>query len=200
MGKMLYTPKHIEEIPKIIRNTADKGEKLAVRGFSTQYPCPETASELRTTNLDWLDEGTEGDLTIIAGAGCKFSYLRSALGNIAKEWPDYSGSVGGCICGDKNIPAFQFIYPRVMGISVVIADGEIIKLGSKCVKDVAGYRIFPLFFRSAGKIGIVCEVIVNCAPIHRDYSLRNSKASAGIAKNKDNLNLLDIFNPNGLFV
>ncbi len=38
----------------------------------------------------------------------------------------------------------------VMGLEVVLTTGEIVKTGSKCVKDVAGYNLTELFVGSEG--------------------------------------------------
>ena len=46
----------------------------------------------------------------------------------------------------------------VMGLEVVLPDGEIMWMGNKCVKDVAGYSLKDLFIGSEGTLGIITEV------------------------------------------
>jgi glycolate oxidase len=52
----------------------------------------------------------------------------------------------------------------VMGLEVVLPNGEIVRLGNKCVKDVAGYSMKDLFIGSEGTLGIVTEVLLKLLP------------------------------------
>ena len=48
----------------------------------------------------------------------------------------------------------------VLGLEVVLPDGRLVTLGSKCIKDVAGYSMTELFIGSEGTLGIITKAIV----------------------------------------
>ena len=52
----------------------------------------------------------------------------------------------------------------VLGLDVVLADGELITLGGKQLKDVAGLSLLKLFVGSEGTLGIITRAILRLVP------------------------------------
>jgi glycolate oxidase len=52
----------------------------------------------------------------------------------------------------------------VMGLEVVLPDGEVLWTGNKCVKDVAGYSLRDLFIGSEGTLGVITKVLLRLIP------------------------------------
>ncbi|HMO64960.1 MAG TPA: FAD-linked oxidase C-terminal domain-containing protein, partial [Verrucomicrobiota bacterium] len=52
----------------------------------------------------------------------------------------------------------------VMGLEVVLPDGEILFTGNQCVKDVAGYSLRDLFIGSEGTPGVITQVLLRLVP------------------------------------
>jgi glycolate oxidase len=52
----------------------------------------------------------------------------------------------------------------VLGLEVVMADAQVIRLGGKNVKDVAGYGLIPLLVGSQGTLGLMTEATLRLLP------------------------------------
>jgi glycolate oxidase FAD binding subunit len=53
----------------------------------------------------------------------------------------------------------------VIGMTVVLADGRVIKVGGKVVKNVAGYDLSKLFTGSYGTLGVITELTFKLRPL-----------------------------------
>ncbi|HTI99555.1 MAG TPA: FAD-linked oxidase C-terminal domain-containing protein [Dongiaceae bacterium] len=114
----------------------------------------------------------EKNLTILVEAGVitqKIADLADAAGLL---YPPDPGSlkistIGGNVAENSGgLRGLKYGVTRdyVMGLEVVLPDGQIVWLGSQCVKDVAGYSLKDVFIGSEGTLGLITKVLLKLVP------------------------------------
>ena len=81
---------------------------------------------------------------------------------------DGRATIGGVVAtGLGGAQQFGYGPPRrhVIGMKVVLADGSLIKVGGRVVKNVAGYDLCKLFTGSYGTLGVIVEVNFKLRPV-----------------------------------
>ncbi|HZZ19375.1 MAG TPA: FAD-linked oxidase C-terminal domain-containing protein [Opitutaceae bacterium] len=122
--------------------------------------------------MDRILEVDARNFTMRAEAGVLTQAIYDAADAVGLFYPPDPGSmkvstIGGNVAENSGgLRGLKYGVTRdyVMGLTVVMADGEVCRLGNKCVKDVAGYSLKDLFVGSEGTLGIVTEVLLKLLP------------------------------------
>jgi glycolate oxidase len=122
--------------------------------------------------MDRIVEVDPKNLTLRAQCGVITKEIDDAAARVGLFYPPDPGSmkistIGGNVAENSGgLRGLKYGVTRdyVMGIHVVLPDGELVFLGNKCVKDVAGYSMKDLFVGSEGTLGIITEVLLKLLP------------------------------------
>jgi len=126
-----------------------------------------------TKRLNRIIDHEPADLVAVTEAGVSLKNLNDALMQKGQWLPldppnDGRATIGGVIAtGLGGAQQFGYGPPRkhVIGMKVVRADGSLIKVGGRVVKNVAGYDLCKLFTGSYGTLGIIVEVNFKLRPL-----------------------------------
>jgi glycolate oxidase FAD binding subunit len=169
-------PASKEDVAAVLAVATDEGIPVTPCGGGTKLgigsPPTRLGIVLGLRRLARILEHEPGDLTATVEAGVPLEALQSALG-ARGQWlsldparPDRA-TVGGILATDDSGPR-RHLYGTcrdlLIGITVVGADGAIIRGGGKVVKNVAGYDLPKLFIGSFGTLGVIVEATLRLRP------------------------------------
>jgi glycolate oxidase FAD binding subunit len=178
-------PGSLDEVRAVVELVAGAGIPITPWGGGTAAAvgtpiAPERPGiVLGLARLNRVLEHEPGDLTATAEAGTTLGALQTAL-RARGQWlsldapdPDRA-TLGGVMAANASGPR-RHLYGTardlVIGMTVVTADGAVVRAGGKVVKNVAGYDLPKLFVGSYGTLGIVVDLTVKLRPLPEDERL-----------------------------
>ncbi|MYA52013.1 MAG: FAD-binding oxidoreductase [Dehalococcoidia bacterium] len=135
-------------------------------------------------------EHEPADLTAVVPAGVMLGELDAQLSAAGQRLPldpphVEQATIGGVLAVGTGGPLrTRHGLPRdfVLGMTVLRADGELVKAGGRVVKNVTGYDLMRLWCGSLGTIGIVTSVAVRVLPRVGTIDLRFEAASLAVGQ------------------
>ena len=164
------------EIQAVLRLAQRTKTPVVTRGSGTglsggSLPVP-GCIVLCTVHMNRILEVDRANLTLLAEPGATTLQIAEAAAAAGLFYPPDPGSmkistIGGNVAENSGgLRGLKYGITRnyVMGLEVVLPDGEILFTGNKCVKDVAGYSLKDLFIGSEGTLGVITRVLLRLIP------------------------------------
>jgi glycolate oxidase FAD binding subunit len=165
-----------EEVAALLALAGEEGIPVMPVGGGTKLGIGASPARvglvLGLKRLARLLEHEPGDLTATAEAGLTLGALQAELGKRG-QWLSLDppgaerATLGGVLASNASGPR-RHLYGTardlLIGLTVVGADGAIVRGGGKVVKNVAGYDLPKLYVGSFGTLGIIVEATVKLRP------------------------------------
>jgi len=165
-----------DQIARILKLANATKSPVITRGSGTglsggSVPCPD-GIVLCLVKMNRILELDRANLTILVEPGATTIAIFDAAMAAGLFYPPDPGSmkistIGGNVAENSGgLRGLKYGITRnyVMGLEVVLPDGEILWTGNKCVKDVAGYSLRDLFIGSEGTLGVITKVLLRLIP------------------------------------
>jgi glycolate dehydrogenase FAD-linked subunit len=164
------------EIAGVLKLANETGTPVVTRGSGTGLSGGSLPTRdglvLCTVKMDKILELDRANLTLLTEPGATTIQIAEAAGAAGLFYPPDPGSmkistIGGNVAENSGgLRGLKYGVTRnyVMGLEVVLPDGEILWTGNKCVKDVAGYSLKDLFIGSEGTLGVLSKILLKLIP------------------------------------
>ncbi|MCA1594154.1 MAG: FAD-binding oxidoreductase [Acidobacteria bacterium] len=174
----VVSPASAGEVCEVLRLAEVEGLCVVPAGGETWLDAGEPLRRaphiiLRTTRMSRIVAHEPADLVATVEAGATLeafnSEIRRAGQWLALDPPGDGGlaTLGGIVAtGTGGAQSYVYGAPRahVLGMTVALAGGKIIRAGGRVVKNVAGYDLCKLFAGSYGTLGLILDLTFKLRP------------------------------------
>lgn len=177
LPRAVLFPKTTEEVSEILKHACRMGVPVVTRGTGTGLSggCVPVLGGvvLCLAKFDRILELDRANLCLLVEPGVPTQEVANCATEAGLFYPPDPGSmkistIGGNVANNSGgLRGLKYGVTRdyVMGLEVVLANGDIVWLGSKCVKDVAGLSLKDVFIGSEGILGVITKVLLKLLPI-----------------------------------
>jgi FAD/FMN-containing dehydrogenase len=149
-----------------------QGGNTGLCGAATAMTGERSAIVIRLDRMNRIRSISEQGDAISVDAGCVLADVQKAAGGADRLFPLSLGAEGSCRIGGNigtnagGVTALRYGTMRdlVLGLEVVLADGEVLDLMTALRKNSAGYDLRHLFIGSEGTLGLVTGAVLKLFP------------------------------------
>jgi len=177
----IVTPRSTEEVSKIAKICTKYLVPMVPFGAGSSvegnFSSPFSGICIDLSKMDQIIAFHEDDMDVVVQPGVNWVNLNDKIkssGLFLPLDPSPTAHIGGMVatnCSGTNAMRYGTMKDWVVNLTVVLADGKVIKTRRRPRKTSAGYNLTTLFTGSEGTLGIITEVTLKLAILPQDYSV-----------------------------
>ena len=180
MPDIVVWPHRTAEVSAILRHANEAGIPIVGWGAGTSIegnPIPVRGGILLNfQQMDQILAVHQNDFQATVQPGIYYRDMNRHLARYGLFFapdPGANASIGGMVANNAaGIRTVKYGATRdnVLALEVVLANGEVIRTGSRSIKQSSGYDLTHLFIGSEGTLGMVTEATLKLAPLPEHFS------------------------------
>ena len=176
MPAAVVFPENSAEVAKVLDFANRQSVPLVTRGSGTGLAGGSVPVAggivLCLVRLNRILEVDTANLTMVVEPGVVTQKIAEEAAAVGLFYPPDPGSIkistiGGNVANNSGgLRGLKYGVTRdyIMALEVALADGRLLRTGTKCVKDVAGFSLKDLFIGSEGALGVITAITLKLVP------------------------------------
>ncbi|MEW6402582.1 MAG: FAD-linked oxidase C-terminal domain-containing protein [Chloroflexota bacterium] len=173
LPEVVALPASTEEVSQLVKLASEARVPIVARGMGSglaagSIPMNNGGMVLSLTRMNHILEIDTENSVLRTEAGVITADLQAAVEKLGFFYPPDPSSIrhstiGGniaCNAGGPRCLKYGVTGDYVLGLTIVLADGRILKTGGKPIKDATGYDLNGLFTGSEGTLGLITEALL----------------------------------------
>ena len=171
-------PRTVGQVSQLLSYCNEARIGVVPHGGNTSYCGGATPDEsgqqvvLALARLDRIRSVDAASYSLVAEAGCVLAKVRRAAEDADRFFALSLGSEGSCQIGGNlstnaggtNVVRYGMMRDQVLGLEVVLADGQVLSSLTALRKDNTGYDVKALFLGAEGTLGVITAASLRLYP------------------------------------
>jgi len=176
LPEAIVFPQNEEQVSNLIKLANHEQFAVVPRGSGTGLSGGAVPAEnsllIVMTRWNKILEIDPANLTALVEPGVITGALQNEVEKLGLFYPPDPGSLNVCTIGGNvannagGLRGLKYGVTKnyVLGVEMILPDGELLKSGGKNMKDVAGYNLRDFIVGSEGTLGIITKILLKLIP------------------------------------